>query len=99
MYSADMIVLLSSQSSNTLTAMDLYSSTEDTPPDDESLGGKNDVHLESFNFTNYGFMAIVSRLLDTGDKYDSVIVPNSTIDMICATESKKSWVQHDIESN
>lgn len=99
MYSTDMIVLLASKTSGPVTALDLWSIAEDTPPQDTAFGGTYDLILESYKYTDTGFLAAVSRRLNTGDRYDAVITPNSTISMVCATESEKSWIEHDIKTS
>ncbi|CAG9312851.1 unnamed protein product [Blepharisma stoltei] len=99
MIHTDMIVVMANNNGEPPTKMDLFAIEEATPPTDESLGGRDDLFLEDWSYTETGFTAVVSRLLITGDTFDHIIKPNSEMDMICATQKKDSWTEHDFSGN
>lgn len=77
------IVQLSS--SGTYQVSDSWSSVEDTPREDTTLGGTND--LKNITFTKDGQgNGIVSyfRALNTGDKYDTIVKLDDTQPLIMA---------------
>lgn len=75
-----------------VTLLDLYSTGSTGPhPPDEELGGTNNI-LEFEGSEEDGYTTIeFKRKMDTGDKYDKVLVPGQTLNFIWATATSDSF--------
>jgi hypothetical protein len=72
---------------NNFNLMDLYSKGYEKPKDDVSLGGTYDLKNITYKYEN-GFVTVTySRLYDTGDIYDAVILPDKSYNLIMAWNS------------
>ncbi len=73
------------------TLLDLYSTGSTGPhPPDEELGGTNDI-LEFEGTEEGGYTTIeFKRKMDTGDKYDKVLIPGQTLNFIWAMATSDS---------
>jgi len=74
------------------TLLDLYSTGSTGPhPPDEELGGTNDI-LEFEGTEEGGYTTIeFKRKMDTGDKYDKVLIPGQTLNFIWAMATSDSF--------
>ena len=74
------------------TLLDLYSTGSTGPhPPDEELGGTNDI-LEFEGTEKDGYTIIeFKRKMDTGDKYDKVLIPGQTLNFIWAMATSDSF--------
>jgi DOMON domain len=79
---------------------DYYSLDYDPPRTDKSLGGGNDIIYQSGGYVNGNINVTFTRLLNTGDKFDSVIVPDVKQNICWAyLNNDPEWVEHSNESN
>jgi hypothetical protein len=53
---------------------DMWASTTDTPSNDTVIGGKFDLFNSTYVVSNGNATIYFERRLDTGDKYDKVLV-------------------------
>lgn len=74
------------------TLLDLYSTGSTGPhPPDEELGGTNDI-IEFEGSEKDGYTIIeFKRKMDTGDRYDKVLIPGQTLNFIWAMATSDSF--------
>jgi DOMON domain len=84
----------------TVNVNDYYSLSHDPPSTDESLGGQDNIKNQSGGYANKNINVTFTRLLNTGDKFDSVIVPDVRQSICWAyLNNDPEWVEHSNESN
>lgn len=66
------------------TVSDQYSTKHSAPPDDTKLGGKDNLQYANVTVSGGTVTASFVRLFDTGDKYDAILIPNSSFTLCFA---------------
>ncbi|CAG9314975.1 unnamed protein product [Blepharisma stoltei] len=88
----DMIILQSDGSS--ITAKDTHSYTQEQPIIDTSLGGNNNIKLESSSVINGLLTAAIRRPLNTKDTLDNILYRNIETDFCFAYDDRAGFKYH-----
>lgn len=98
MLDTDMIIVSASYGSVVLE--DYYSKSHFIPPKDSDLGGVNDlIYLDGGLDANSHIDIWFYRKLNTGDKFDKVIVPDDETDICWAYKDYSSGIQRHSDSD
>jgi ferredoxin-NADP reductase len=81
-------------SNGKLVILDVWSRNTDSPPSDESLGGKQDYIATDWSQANGNLTVVLVRKLDTGDKYDEILARDMPMEICWAYLNDPQWREH-----